>query len=856
LKKALIALVLLPSSFLYSRIIHVPQEFLTIKSAVSEAHDADIVEVDDGYYFEKNIIISKAIRVRAKNVLRVVISGTGTHHECIFIIRAKAEIDGFILKDSDIGIEQRFSPNVSWKAHDMAILNMRGSGLSVNDTDKNIGSALFKNIVIDNCGIGVGTNDAGTIEVENAFITNCDIAFGGSNHINFAVRHALTWNCGEILWQDDSPTIFPASHQIKAASDVFFLDRFLIRQPNIDLGEYCKNFFSKTGWLIDANTDLGKRWWGLIEALLADVFLTKDSINEANELFLRSARHSEEGVLRDILLRSQFALAQIAVIRRDFRNALDSFRKSVSLIDSISERLPLWFYKPNFFSDKAGIYEAYIDFLFSLHQKEPKAGYDREAFLAAEKTKGFAVFPGIKELISGNEADNKSKIQNWGLKIASEIAATQKLIIRTSDPANRRALFEKLESNEDEFIAWLIQIKKISQKNGFISHQQPSPLREIQKRALSNDTALIEYFISGKTGYAFLLTQKAFLFHRIKNSIVLRSWVPNYLQFLSFPEPKDFASTEGGRKLYDLLISPFAGELSKGIKKIIIVPSGILRNLPFETLIRNDTRHSSEAIRSVHIDIPYLINTWEFSYALSASHLLDLEKNDNSPRLKMDLLAIAGRPGVFLQQNPSPTSLFSTSLPYAVREVEAVSSLFNRDRVSVLTGRFAGEAGFKKLGLQDYYIIHIAAHGLFDDNNWFRSSLLLGANSDDLEDGILQPIDILNLHIKADLVTLSACRSAEGKIGEGEGLLGLSAPFLMTGTRSLIATLWSIEDRSTEMLMRIFYTQLGEKKTKSDALRAAKLWMLNAGYGHPFYWAAFILIGASDHSMAIFRPHP
>lgn len=857
MKKALITFIfLLQSSFLHSRILRVPQEFLTIKSAVSEAHDADTVEVDDGYYFEKNIIISKSIRVCAKNILKAVISGTGTHNECIFIVRAKTEIDGFILRDSNTGIEQRFSPDVAWRAHNLAILNMAQSGLSVNDTDKNFGSAMFKNIVIDNCGIGVGTNDAGTIEVENAFITNCDVAFEGYNHINFSVRHALIWNCGEILNQDTSPTLFPATHQIKAASDVFFLDRFLIRQPNVDLGEFVKKFFLKSGWQFDANTDLGKRWLGLIEALLADVFLKKNSINAAFELSSRSVRHSSEGRLQEILLRSHSGLAHIAENLADYRQALDSYRKAVTLIDSISECFPLWFYRPNYLHDKMEIYEAYIDLLFTLHQKDPRGGYDREAFLVAERTKGFGVFSCIKELIAGEEAHKKSIIHNWRLKIASEITAAQKLITRTSDFAERRALFEKLESAEDEFIAWLIQIKKLSEKGRSISSLKPSLPLEIQKRILSNDSALIEYFISNKVGYAFLLTHNRLLFHRLKNPTILRSWVPNYLQFLSAPEPKDFASTEGGRKLYDLLISPFAVELSKEIKKIIIVPAGILRHLPFETLIRNEASSASSPVRSERADIPYLIKSWEIDYALSASHLLNLGKNEKMPAHKMDLLAVAGAPGIFPQMNPSSKLPSSDTISNVTREVEAISHLFNKDRVSVLKGRFAGETGFKKLDLQDFHIIHIAAHGLLDENNWFRSSLLLGANPNDEEDGVLQPIDILSLYIKADLVTLSACRSAEGKIEEGEGLLGLSAPFLMTGTRSLVASLWSIEDRATELLMRTFYFYLAEKKTKGEALRSAKLWMLKHGYDHPFYWAPFILIGASDHSTADFRSHP
>jgi len=112
-------------------------------------------------------------------------------------------------------------------------------------------------------------------------------------------------------------------------------------------------------------------------------------------------------------------------------------------------------------------------------------------------------------------------------------------------------------------------------------------------------------------------------------------------------------------------------------------------------------------------------------------------------------------------------------------------------------------------------------------------------------DGFLRMHEIYNLRLPADLVVLSACQTALGRDIRGEGLIGLTRGFMYAGARSVVASLWQVDDESTAELMKRFYrAMLKEKRRPADALRAAQLEMSrDKRWSAPFHWAGFILQG-------------
>jgi CHAT domain-containing protein len=188
-------------------------------------------------------------------------------------------------------------------------------------------------------------------------------------------------------------------------------------------------------------------------------------------------------------------------------------------------------------------------------------------------------------------------------------------------------------------------------------------------------------------------------------------------------------------------------------------------------------------------------------------------------------------------------------LPEAEQEVSSISKSFDPKTSKVLIGRDATEKTFKALA-PTYSIIHLATHGLIDNRQPLYSYLVLTKTEGDPEnDGRLEARQIMDMNLHADLVVLSACETANGRIAPGEGVIGMSWAFFVAGTRSMLVSQWKINSESTSGLMANFYKHLsstdsGANRSKAQALRQAILPILRNDSGrHPFYWGAFMMIG-------------
>jgi CHAT domain-containing protein len=165
-----------------------------------------------------------------------------------------------------------------------------------------------------------------------------------------------------------------------------------------------------------------------------------------------------------------------------------------------------------------------------------------------------------------------------------------------------------------------------------------------------------------------------------------------------------------------------------------------------------------------------------------------------------------------------------------------------------MLGADASETNLKAAALDGYNYIHFATHGLVDDDNPDYSALLLDevTSNSASEDGVLHAFEIAKLKLNTDLVVLSACNTGLGRLWSGDGMIGLNWAFLAAGARALCVTLWSIDDKSTSVFMRHFYQLLLKGESPAEALQRTRVFMLReTEYRSPYYWAPFVLIGAS-----------
>jgi CHAT domain-containing protein len=193
-----------------------------------------------------------------------------------------------------------------------------------------------------------------------------------------------------------------------------------------------------------------------------------------------------------------------------------------------------------------------------------------------------------------------------------------------------------------------------------------------------------------------------------------------------------------------------------------------------------------------------------------------------------------------------------SDLPETREEVEQIGKIAGPDAV-LLIGKSASETAFKKEALDQFRVLHLAVHGFADTQYPERSALVLGADTKTGEDGLLQVREIIRLRLHAELTTLSACDTGVGKLQGQEGISNLVEAFLVAGSRSVVASLWSAEDTSASALMERFYTRLAGGEATSSALRGAKLDMLTK-FGEqlsPYYWAEFVSVGETSTPVGI-----
>jgi CHAT domain-containing protein len=223
----------------------------------------------------------------------------------------------------------------------------------------------------------------------------------------------------------------------------------------------------------------------------------------------------------------------------------------------------------------------------------------------------------------------------------------------------------------------------------------------------------------------------------------------------------------------------------------------------------------------------YLVEDYAIAYLPSASVLQYVLDNVPSEAAG-DLLALA---------NPEVEG--APYLNHAVAEAEAVAALFD---VQPIIGSDATESLLLAQAPQAGRV-HVAAHGEFKPTAPQFSRIYLAP--DDENDGYLEVREVFNLELpQTDLVTLSACETQMGELSGGDELVGLSRAFIYAGTPSLVASLWKVDDASTQFLMERFYGYLKDGKGKGSALRQAQLDTLGRDeWASPYYWAAFTLIG-------------
>lgn len=502
--------------------------------------------------------------------------------------------------------------------------------------------------------------------------------------------------------------------------------------------------------------------------------------------------------------------------------ALDYFRKSVETIERMRGGIGADELKTTFLRDKT---EAYEDAISACLDEGGDQALE-DAFRLVESSKSRA----LADLLARYVRDESAETERTGGVESSTRARLSKLIEdlnwysshanledekgdqRTATTADRyRRAVVKCERQ----IAQLFRRLEVSDSSFAEIHRMKAASATDLRDSLDPGETAIEYFITGNQVSAFVATTRGV---KVARGIAARRDVEHSLQSLRFQIEKfnygaryvdahfgqlRRAADEHLSRLYEAVFEPVA-QMIEG-DRLVIIPHGALHYVPFHAL-----RDRSG----------YLVDRFEISYAPSAAVL----RLCRARRARLDGSRSTGRMVAL--------GVAESGTPNIEDEIEALGAIFP-DALK-LTGADATRDNLLKVAPEARFL-HLASHGYFRRDNPMFSFLKLA-------DSRLNFYSLLDLKINAELVTLSACHTGVNMVFPGDELHGLMRGFLYAGAPSLVTSLWAVSDRSTAELMGEMYKHLHAGANKRAALHQAQLAIKDA-YGHPYYWAPFVLMG-------------
>jgi CHAT domain-containing protein/ketosteroid isomerase-like protein len=354
----------------------------------------------------------------------------------------------------------------------------------------------------------------------------------------------------------------------------------------------------------------------------------------------------------------------------------------------------------------------------------------------------------------------------------------------------------------------------------------PATLRDLNRTLFADqpDLVVLSYLLAGDDVLIFALTRgeaadgpARLRLYRVRVGEEFKAEVEALRR--ACLQPAAGASTSNA--LYDWLIAPAEADL-EGKTHLVILPDGVLHTVPFQVLRGPDRK--------------YLIERVSVSYAPSATALVKMRALADRRRRER-----GGAPAELLAVGRPAFGPGLADLPSSEAEAKAVAALYP-GRATLLLGPAADKAAVTS-ALPAVRYAHLATHGLVNEANPLYSAVALAARPGG-DDGLLYARDLIDLELRAELVVLSACETALGRVTGGEGVLGLTWAVFVAGSPSAIVSQWSVSDATTRTLMTEFHRRLAAGSTKAAALRYAQLEMLrDRKTRHPFHWAPFVLVG-------------
>lgn len=585
--------------------------------------------------------------------------------------------------------------------------------------------------------------------------------------------------------------------------------------------------------------------------------------------------------------------------------ALRQITASIKIIESLRLQIASPSLRASYFASVHKHYGLYIALLMQMEQRQPGTGYAATALQASESARARSLLETLMEaganLRQGVDASLLERERLLQQSLNAKAVYQMRLLNNERTQAGGEEIEREIRQLTAEYQEVQAQIRIQSPHYANLVQPQLLRLEEIQAELQDNHTMLLEFELGDEKSYLWAVTAQTINSFELPPRAKIEETARDVYQLLTARQKdtgESFADyqarvLEADRQywqhaavLSQMLFGQIGAQL--GEHRLLIVADGALQYLPFEAL---PVPAASEPAQEVAAgsdeasadDFTPMVLNHEIINLPSASTLAILRREPSINERALKSVIVLADP-VFDNRDPriNPSRQASTAkeaapeqdhatgdfdgqsggsrlsrLPATLQEAEAILSLVPGQRGMKVTDFDASRTTAMSEQLSQYSIVHFATHGIINSEHPELSGIILSMVNErgEPQNGFLQLHDIYNLKLSADLVVLSACSTALGKDVKGEGLIGLTRGFMYAGARSVVASLWKVEDKASTELMKRFYTlMLQDNLPPAAALKEAKaaMWRQER-WKAPYYWAAFVLQGEYENRIPVER---
>lgn len=476
-----------------------------------------------------------------------------------------------------------------------------------------------------------------------------------------------------------------------------------------------------------------------------------------------------------------------------------------------------------FLAEKAyPIFHRLLETTYKAYEKNPSAETLELALNIVEKNKDFVLLEALRSAQATQYGDVPKNVLEKEAQLRAEITNLEKQLFDATETEN--GFSDALFKRKQEYFIFLDTIKNNYPKYHELKYQNRAlDLTTVRNKVLDDNGTLISYTMAGDYLYAIVVNGSKEDFLKLPFDETDRKVISKFYRLLSSPSINrtEKEISEIAHLLFEKILKKPLADFDS--ENLTIIPDGELHYLPFDLLQENGS---------------YLLETKSIGFGNSVTSLIELREKKHAETNKMLALAPS-----FTGVAIASTDRQFGKLLYNDDEVQKIGAFYDTEKFlekEATLANFMSEAS-------QFNIFHLATHASANDEYPDYSYLAFTETNDSTESNILYIKDLYNTTLNADMVTLSACQTGIGQLQKGQGMLSLSKGFYYAGAKSLVNTLWKINDKSTVKLMEYFYEGLSKGYSKSEALRKAKLKYLettdDALLKHPYYWAAFVVSG-------------